>query len=125
MRANRFKRNICTLCAHCFFDFVQYGHLFSSLAVLCPLCKNESWLLMFLYNIEECLRFIYLCVFSLSFFFFNIVLQHRCPVNSLSCLSISHCTTKAALLIQSTFSTGLAAETGCLHLDKNRKYAKQ
>lgn len=57
-----------------------------------------------------------MCFLFLSFF--NIVLQHRCPVNSLSCLSISHCTTKAALLIQNTFSTGLAAETGCLHLDK-------
>lgn len=62
--------------------------------------------------------YLFMRVFAFFFFFFYTVLQHRCPVNSLSCLSISHCTTKAALLIQSTFSTGLAAETGCLHLDK-------
>lgn len=65
--------------------------------------SNGLQLLMSLYIVEECPQFIYS---SCLLFFspcFCIILRHRCPANSLSRLSISHCTTKASPLIQNTF----------------------
>lgn len=98
MYSNRFQEDFF---AHCLLTLYSLGSFF--FFSLMSSFSNVLQLLMSLYIVEECPQFIYS---SCLLFFspcFCIILRHRCPANSLSRLSISHCTTKASPLIQNTF----------------------